>query len=343
MSTGNGVLNLNQKILAWPNLEKSGLSKLCWLHLWHDLAGEKAGIVSVSAAAIAATIGVGDRSARKALENLKSIHAIEVLDRNLMANNNLRGSLVIHVFRPDQVPMSQPPGVQFDPQMALIEGAVEPHFIPVRPAICAHKSPEICAHKSPDAQPGEARQPQTQKGETPSKVPREPAICARKSPDVPMVSLERSNYISPNLNLGSQRTKGFTRDLGCGRVASVRGEVAEALGDRGLRLDEPVQAAEVLAEAIYGHHESQAWRKKRKDDLVQYLVAMIGDPSMDRSIPAKAAEAVLDHGFSLQELEVIAEATARKRKAEQLVKSPRAYFRARCIKAGMTGMDYKRG
>ena len=81
---------------------------------------------------------------------------------------------------------------------------------------------------------------------------------------------------------------------------------------------------------------------RNKNQIVEYLTACIGDPKMDASIPRRAADAVVDDGFSFAQLQHIAEATKRKRIAGELRCPPRAYFRKRCIKAGINNLAYKK-
>ncbi|MGA2035381.1 MAG: hypothetical protein ABSG68_24300 [Thermoguttaceae bacterium] len=76
-------------------------------------------------------------------------------------------------------------------------------------------------------------------------------------------------------------------------------------------------------------------------ELIRLIVAAVGDPLMHVSIPGRAADAVLSGAFEREDLEEILAAVARKRRQNELSASPRAYFRARCIRAGMAALRYR--
>jgi hypothetical protein len=132
---------LHPKIWAWPEAEKSGLSKLVWQWLWCQNE-HREGVFMTSAAAIADAHGVTDRAARRAIENLQGLGAIQVLDRNLAGPSRLRGQLRIFIRNPAMVPQSQPPGIESDPQRALLPGVIDPRIRPAHPAFSAPKPPD---------------------------------------------------------------------------------------------------------------------------------------------------------------------------------------------------------
>ena len=84
---------------------------------------------------------------------------------------------------------------------------------------------------------------------------------------------------------------------------------------------EPANCGQDIPAAIreLGTPES---RRRRKEQIVDYIKAAVGDREMNDAIPRKAADAVILDGFDLAELEDICEATKRKRLADEL-KAPR--------------------
>ena len=143
---------LHPTILAWPQLEQSGNTKLAWCWLWCKAAHREGMIVS-SAAAIADALGASDRVARRILQNLEAIGALQILERNVSGKGRLRGQLRIYVRNPNTVPKSQPPGIDPHRQQALIPEAVNPRIIPAHPAVSAPKPPAVLSPELPDTPP----------------------------------------------------------------------------------------------------------------------------------------------------------------------------------------------
>jgi len=85
--------------------------------------------------------------------------------------------------------------------------------------------------------------------------------------------------------------------------------------------------SEVLVEAIDNMAtRSGEMRRRERTDLIEWLVEEVRDAAMDQSIPARAADAVLDGRLDESELMRISGVVARKRRAKEIRDTPGAYF-----------------
>ena len=106
--------------------------------------------------------------------------------------------------------------------------------------------------------------------------------------------------------------------------------------------DQPQPIGAALAAAIETVCDP-ARQRRQKAELVDYLTAAVADSHSDPSIFRRAADLVLDGKLPQAELEGVAEAVRRKRKAGQITRSPGAYFLARirklCRDRGLTWQE----
>jgi hypothetical protein len=225
---------LNATILRWPDLEKSGNTKLAWQLLW-EKAGEREGTTTDSAAELGAALGATDRVGRRVLENLERLDAIVLLNRNLAGTGRLRGELLIFVRKPETVARSQPPGIDPGPQLPLLPDVIEGEIVRAHPAVSAPIRRAMMAPKPPDAGPAEPSEDPPAQGFAIDRAPAELAMMAPKPPDAPIVSKE-SRILSTPRNQGSVKVNvsdnggpptGLNAPAGAARESS-RGTVPDA-------------------------------------------------------------------------------------------------------------------
>lgn len=329
---GDDGATLNETILAWPRLDKSGNTKLGWLWLWQQAGRREATIVS-SAAAVTAALGCSDsRTGRAILQGLQAIGAVVILDSDLAGKGRLRGRCRIHVLDPRRVPQSRPPGLAGDPQIPLIEDAVERRLITAHPAICAHKSPAaICAHKSPDRPAAKRTQDQPSQPLAHDRPSGDPAICAHKSP---LASSNEETNEEKQIHLTPKRIPNGTIGTKEEEIALIGAEMPAAQRGSAYRRrlrDEP------------------AFRRVERERIKARLIAEVGERP-DWWVAGAFADLVVKWGYPLAQetgaeedcLELLVE-ELRRRKAlpagQGRIDNPagwlQAAFSRRALKLGM--------
>jgi hypothetical protein len=267
---------LNPTIHGWPDTEKSGNTKLAWQWLWCR-AEHREGIIITSAAEIAEALSMTDRAARRIIENLVNIHAVEVLERNISGRGRLRGRIRIFIRLPESVPQSQPPGVEWDPQQSLLGEPVRPQIRPAHPAVSGTKPPAVSAPKPPDALPEKPTQADSGNALRGVRDAPDPAVSGTKPPDASMDHRERE--YNPSLVHGT---------MAHGRAA---GDV-ERVGA-------------FLPDAIRAAVDEVADPRRQKQRLIVRINNVLQDPDIHLSIPARAAEYVANGDAPLEDLDAV--------------------------------------
>ena len=264
-------------------------------------------MIIISAAALAAAIGTTDRAARRMIENLVRLTAIELLERNVAGAGRYRGQLRIYLRNPKAVPRSQPPGIRPDPQLTLVPDAIARETIPAHPAISAPSRHAIMAPKPPDAESSQPSQATAAQRFAVDRREIDSAIMAPKPPDP-------FNVVKEVENLSLSKNQGRFNALNNGS-ASPPGDP-----DEGLRVSGDIAAA-IAAKC-------DPFKQKRR--LEQEILAATGETDPTWWVAGNGADLVVNGGYPVAELQLLLQKVHVRRQlapgAKGHIPNPQAYL-----------------
>ena len=211
------------------------------------------------------------------IENLSNVGAVQILERNLGGAGKHRGQLRVFVRNPRIVSQSQPPGIEADPQRALIPDAIPPRITSAHPAVSGPKPPVVSSPKSPDTVALEPPQAETTSHVAYPSYQRDPAVLSPKPPDAFIEFKDRMNSLS-----STPQGRGVNEfNEGPAPLSAIMPPALDAAGAR-----------------FMARTDRKAQRERLKSDIIR--AAGIKDP--DWWVAGQAADMVYDRGLDIEEL-----------------------------------------